>query len=280
VLDAPRPRTRTGGRAAPPEIPPAYLDWLWRRHVSVELLGHETQHGHAITLGQVYVPAVTQPAATPDAEVTAAGRKGRGEEKETPTLLLQRLDEASLYVPAPPGAGKSTFCRWAALQCCPASATVSHPVPPPEGYVEPEPQRLRARLPVLVPLREFWTAMGCERGRQSWQRGELEAALAGWIDRAPPTGLSGALVLAHLRAGSAFLLLDGLDEVPPSEPGIGGSIYPRALLTSGLADALPDWHNAGNRLILTSRPYGLDQAGLCRLGLPEAPLLPLPWALA
>ena len=274
VLDAPRQRKRGGGKAKPPEVPAAYLDWLWRRNVSVELIGDE--QGHAVKLGQVYVPATTQPEVPPDGALQARGRKGSDDEKEEPTLLLGRLDEGSLYVPAPPGAGKTTFCRWAALQCCPASATVAHPVPPPEGYDEPGPQRLRARLPVLVPLREFWTSMRCERGRQSWQRHELEAALAAWIDRSPPPGLTGALLMTHLGAGSAFLLLDGLDEVPPSHDSDLGTVYPRALLLSGLADALPDWEKAGNRLLLTSRPYGLDRAGLQQLGLPEAPLLPLP----
>ncbi|MFO1113838.1 MAG: hypothetical protein U1E35_08295, partial [Rhodospirillales bacterium] len=45
---------------------------------------------------------------------------------------------------------------------------------------------------------------------------------------------------------------------------------------SGLADALPVWLKAGNRVLLTSRPYGLDAGGLHRLGLPPAELEPLP----
>lgn len=36
---------------------------------------------------------------------------------------------------------------------------------------------------------------------------------------------------------------------------------------------------AGNRLLLTSRPYGLDEAGLARIGLPGAPLEPMPGKL-
>ncbi len=76
----------------------------------------------------------------------------------------------------------------------------------------------------------------------------------------------------HLAAGSAFLLLDGLDEVAVSESRDGTTVYPRALLLSGLADALPKWQETGNRILLTSRPYGLDEAGLTRLGLARAPL--------
>ena len=104
-----------------------------------------------------------------------------------------------------------------------------------------------------------------------------------WRRRSPPgwtvrrlRGLTGALLAAHLDAGSAFLLFDGLDEVPVSQHVQGETTYPRELLLSGLADALPDWQKAGNRILLTSRPYGLDEAGLHRLGLERAPLEPLP----
>jgi hypothetical protein len=45
---------------------------------------------------------------------------------------------------------------------------------------------------------------------------------------------------------------------------------------TGLADAPPVWLNAGNRVLLTSRPYGLDEDALRRLGVPQAPLEPLP----
>jgi hypothetical protein len=52
--------------------------------------------------------------------------------------------------------------------------------------------------------------------------------------RAAPEGLSGDLLRAHLAQGSAFLLLDGLDEVPVSEPRGGLTLDSRALLLSGL----------------------------------------------
>jgi hypothetical protein len=124
-------------------------------------------------------------------------------------------------------------------------------------------------------LREFHQDIDCGRGRRVWHRGQLERAMAAWVDASQP-GLTGALLLAHLKAGSAFLLLDGLDEVPVSETRDGVTGYPRDLLLSGLAEALPAWLEAGNRVLLTSRPYGLDDAGLHRLGLPSAPLEPLP----
>jgi hypothetical protein len=179
---------------------------------------------------------------------------------------LQRLNEESLYVPAAAGAGKSTFCRWAALQSI-SSAQISHPVPAPVEFTEPVPAALRGRLPLLVPLREFTMQMDCGRGRQTWHRADLERVLAAWVDAWPPV---------HLKAGTAFLLLDGLDEVPASETRGTTTVYPRELLLTGLVDAWPDWQKKGNRILLTSRPYGLDEAGLHRLGLRSAPLEPLP----
>lgn len=262
------------GRSARPEVPPEYLAWLNRRCAAVELLGQDVQKSHAITLSHVYVPALTRVAffgGTPSRPKPSS---------RTPVLmlLLRWIDEISLYVTAPAGAGKSTFCRWAALQSTPGTST-SHLVAAPEEYQELVPESLRTRLPLLVPLREFWTAMKCGRGQHSWQRSDLEQELGAWVDRSPPPGLNGTLFKEHLRAGSAFLLLDGLDEVPVSEPQHGATIYPRQLLLSGLADALPAWETAGNRTLLTSRPYGLDETGLARLRLLPAPLEPLPGPL-
>ncbi len=265
-------------RLGPPPIPPEYLAWLERRCANVELLGQDIKESHAFKLSHVYVPAVTQRGAA------AASRKGPREEpislknepREVP--LLKRIDQESLYVPAPAGAGKSTFCRWAALQSIPG-APAAHPVPAREEYQEPEPTALRKRLPLLVPLRDFCKDMNCGRGRRDWQQRDLETALGAWIDQSPPPGLSGTLLKDHLAAGSAFLLLDGLDEVTVSEIRDGATVYPRALLVSGLADTLPAWERAGNRTLLTSRPYGLDEAGLSRLSLVRAPLEPLPGPL-
>lgn len=279
-LDTPRDHDARRSRPSAPEVPAAYLLWLRRTYSGVDLLGQDAQQGQAIQLSQVYVPALTRERL---AETPRARGKGRpGDETADPQHdakpLLGRIDQTSLYCPAPPGAGKSTFCRWAVLQAIPG-ARLAHPLPPPEGFEEPAPDDLRRRLPLLVPLRGFYETMPCPAGRRTWGRADLEQALADWIDRAPPEGLSGDLLKAHLARGSAFLLLDGLDEVPVSEAREGADCFPRELLLSGLADALPGWGEAGNRTLLTSRPYGLDAAGLARLGLPTAPLEPLPGPL-
>ena len=135
---------------------------------------------------------------------------------------------------------------------------------------------LHGRLPLLVPLRDFHEGIDCGRGRRTAHRRELEETLAAWVDQSLAERLSGENLLAHLRAGTAFLLLDGIDEVPVSDTRAGATVYPRDLLLTGVADALPAWLKAGNRVLLTSRPYGLDEDGLRKLGLPQAPLEPLP----
>ncbi|MGZ9071296.1 MAG: NACHT domain-containing protein, partial [Allosphingosinicella sp.] len=255
------------------EIPAEYYEWLRRSLEKVELLG--AKEGRAVTLNHVYVPALTMlgPRTIDHAQNFDAIPNVDDVGRLVP--LLQRLDQESLYVSAPAGAGKSTFCRWAVLQSM-AATELTHPVPAPEEFAEPPPANLRGRLPVLICLRDFHQDMDCGRGRRVWHRGQLEQAMADWADDSSPPGLTGPLLRAHVNAGSAFLVFDGLDEVPVSDTRDGATVYPRELLLSGLADALPDWLKAGNRVLLTSRPYGLDRAGLHRLGLPSAPLEPLP----
>lgn len=104
------------------------------------------------------------------------------------------------------------------------------------------------------------------------------------MDRKRPDGLDSQLLHAHLRHGSALLVLDGMDEVPVSSGSTGAAWHPRRQLLAALADACPIWCAAGNRLLLTSRPYGLSTAEASRTTLASAPLQPLPgelqWVLA
>ncbi len=72
----------------------------------------------------------------------------------------------------------------------------------------------------------------------------------------------------ELTHGRCLLILDGVDEVPETL----GPHRPRRNLLSGLTDALPEWLKAGNRVLLTSRPYGLDDADRWSLNLPQAEL--------
>ncbi len=260
----------TDTAASSASIRDAYLEWLRRTCESVELLGLDLKDSQNVRLGQVYVPAVTAQKADDQRDERRAefGREQRHD------LLLHRLGEESLYVPGAPGAGKSTFCRWLALAVASGSLPV-HPVGTPEEFEERLPEALRSHFPLLCRLREWAGHGACLAGNGHWTRAELEAALACWLAAAKPGGLTPEVWREELAHGRCLLILDGVDEVPETL----GPHRPRRNLLSGLADALPEWLKAGNRVLLTSRPYGLDDADRRGLNLPQAELGELPGPL-
>jgi hypothetical protein len=256
----------TNSGASNASVRARYLDWLRRECESVELLGLDLKESQNVRLNHVYVPAVTPPKAT-----DAAEKRERSGEERQPDRLLHRLGEESLYVPGAPGAGKSTFCRWLALAV--ASGTVPpHPVGVPEGLEEKLPEGLRGRFPLLCRLRDWAGQEQCLKGNGRWTRAQLEESLRDWITATRPGGLTPEVFREELAAGRCLLILDGVDEVPE----VLDKHLPRQNLLTGLADALKDWLPAGNRILLTSRPYGLDDAGRRRLALEETPLGELP----
>ena len=198
-------------------------------------------------------------------------------ESESSTVALSRLATESLYVSGDPGTGKSTFCRWVTWLVA-EGAVPSLETPPPDEFAEVLDDRLKNRLPVLLRLRELWEYLPPRVGA-NMTVADLEDAMAAWVAKRRPDGLPAALFRAHLARGSALLVLDGMDEVPVGSGSGAGKWLPREQLVGALADACPTWGKAGNRLLLTSRPYGLsdDQAERTTLGL--APLQPLPGEL-
>ncbi len=245
----------------------AYLDWVRRQCESVELLGIDQREANNVRLQQVYVPA------------RVAAERDEAADRERPwALLIDRIGAASLYVPGAPGAGKSTFCRWLALILA-AGEVPPHPVAVPDEYTERFPAALKGRLPILCYLRDLNDHRSLLRGGGRWLRCELEQALANWFDKTQPGGLTGSAWRALLEQGSCLLILDGVDELQASFEENGQRHRPRANLLSGLADALPHWQPQGNRLLLTSRPYGLGVADRRKLGLAAAELEPLDDAL-
>ncbi len=242
-------------------VPPAYLDWLKGECASVELLGLRLRQGQAVRLNNVYVPLTTPAPAR--AEVEQWREKSRPgierERDEKPTLLLERLGRESLYVTGAPGSGKSTFCRWLAFLACEGRVPQSD-VEAPDDLRETLPDSVAGRLPLLVPLRAFWRLVP---GQAPFSAKALEGAIVEWLrDRKAP-GLTAGAAAAHLAHGSALLILDGIDEVPVDR---------RALLVTALAETLPRWTKSGNRVLLTGRPYGLNETDVRRLGLPHAPI--------
>ncbi len=277
ALKAWRPKKAAKGAGSPqddepPSIPLAYLTWLRHDCESVALLGLEAQELHSTRLSQVYVPALTPTRQVPDDLQAEANRRAARVDRPQYDLLLGRLGEESIYVPGDPGAGKSTFCRWLALVAA-SEVLPTHPISDPEDYREAYPEPLRDRLPVLVPLREFWQSLPLERDAQHLGGDALIQAMARWLaERAGAERISAETFVSLLKAGRALLILDGVDEVPLSDGPETQRTYPRACLLTALADGREAWTRAGNRVLVTSRPYGLRQEDIQLLGLPEAPL--------
>ncbi|MBI4756444.1 MAG: SUMF1/EgtB/PvdO family nonheme iron enzyme [Betaproteobacteria bacterium] len=242
-----------------------YLSWLRRECASVELLGLDAIESSGVRLGHVYVPAVTPP------EAKGSGKEAETRQRGQPELLLHRLGADSLYVPGAPGSGKSTFCRWLALVVA-EGAVPAHPVDQPEEDEEVLPEDLKGRFPLLCRLRDWSGHPECLAGNGRWTRRELEDSLCRWISLTRPGELTADALREELNAGRCMLILDGVDEVPEEQ----GAHLPRRNLLTGLADALPAWLRAGNRVLLTSRPYGLDEADRSRLKLRAAELQGMP----
>lgn len=121
--------------------------------------------------------------------------------------------------------------------------------------------------------------MECLPTNRDWSASQLEKSLASWLDTKSADGLSGDRLLQWIKKGRCLLIFDGFDEVPELQQSSSGSCYPRACLLSGLIKALPTWQQRRNRVLLTSRPYGLTESERQQLGLDESPLQPLPQPL-
>lgn len=142
----------------------------------------------------------------------------------------------------------------------------------PEEFRERYPDALRGKFPLLCRLREWSGHEECLAGNGTWTQAQIEKALACWLDTAQPGKLTSAAWREALAQGNCLMIFDGVDEVPETH----GAHYPRRNLLAGLADALPAWIKLGNRILLTSRPYGVDDADRRRLTLPGAEIAPLP----
>jgi formylglycine-generating enzyme required for sulfatase activity len=267
-----KPRRRVAP-SGPPPVPPVYREWLRARLGTIELLGLRLKQGTSVRLGNVYVPLTTA-AGEAEPRGKGAGTSHMELDRAPRDPILDRLGRESLLLTGSPGSGKSTFCRWAALVACEGE------VPAQDDDLERSretfPAAFRDKLPLLVRLRDFWDLLPSTPRRTVLSATELEEALARWVQARRPSGLAGEGLAAHFESGSILLLLDGVDEVPVSAGSDGREHHPRAMLLAGLADALPGWTRRGHRILVTSRPYGLETGDSGRLGLRDAHIDDLP----
>ncbi len=253
-------------------IPQVYLDWLIGQCRDVETLGLEIKKGHAARLKNIYVPLTTS--SGEDSTSSSKHRTELDHKPEKPQLLLACLNRESLYVPGAAGSGKSTFCRWVAWLAC-HSDLPRYNEPVVEEYVESYPENFRQRLPLFIRLRDFWKYLKQTEATEL-SRAQFEKILAAWFGAIQPEGLQWSEVQAHLEAGSALIIIDGVDEVPVAEGASDNTWHPRARLLSALFNTVPTWEKRGNRILITSRPYGLSPDEVHRLGIGRAPIADLP----
>ncbi len=255
-----------------PPVPAEYIQWLRGRCCDVELMCLNLKHGSGVRLNHVYTPLATS-AQTADDDRDALSKLLGPEERDSVQLLLELLGRQSLYVSGAPGSGKTTFCRWSAFLACNGELPAVD-IPAPDKYREAFPQSLRDRLPMFIRLCNFWQYLPT-RGVNSVDMGGILLALENWLGDQTCPGLVWDCLKAHLDQGSTLLMLDGIDEVPQVHTTDGAEWFPRQMLISGLGKAVARWTEAGNRVLVTSRSYGLDDEQQRKLGLTHAPILNL-----
>ena len=266
---------------APAIVPQAYRDYLQRRYRTLDMQGLGVEEGRSVAFRDVYAPALIRRKKTEHKMELAETQQAfveaddEDEDKREFDTLLDNLADRSLCISAPAGAGKTTFCRWAVLHAA-VGPLATHEITAPPEFQEPATTTLIGRLPLLVELRSFADSVDWGGHSQEWHCHALESALAKWADRHKEHGLTGELLVRHLKQGTAFLILDGFDEVPLSKTVDGKTLQPRVLLINCLKDAVPQWTENGNRILITSRPYGLTNNALVSIGMDHEPLAGLP----
>lgn len=272
-----------GPRGAPSlaqEVPGTYRAWVLRQYGGIDLLGLKLRKARPPSLASIYVPQTTLMSERvpwqgkmPSGEIYL-DMEGRGHDVDRRVAVLNALAKKSLFVSGAPGTGKSTFCRRVACLVAEGATETSGAFPP--EFVEVFDEGLKGRLPLFVKLRELTDYLPA---KHALTPADVQDAVDAWVTSKQPDGLNAALLQAHVARGSALIILDGMDEVPVSQTNAALTWHPRAQLIAVLGDVAPRWIKAGNRLLVTSRPYGLTSEEARHLQLEAAPLQPLPLEL-
>jgi formylglycine-generating enzyme required for sulfatase activity len=207
-----------------------------------------------IPLADLYVPLkarleLPKGGETWSAEARLGGRKlTDAQMKEMklsqPQAVLDLLkDNPGLILLGDPGAGKSTFLKYMALKAAAGETTASG---------------LGGRLPVLVPLSAYATVLKVKEQR-------IDDFIEEYFCESCKNLPVGQVLRAELAAGSALVMLDGLDEVKDLD------------LRHTVIDRVVNFYTAhrrnGNKFVLTSRVVGYSEVRPAAEGLLEATLV-------
>ncbi|MFM7166585.1 MAG: SUMF1/EgtB/PvdO family nonheme iron enzyme, partial [Planctomycetaceae bacterium] len=258
-----------------PAIPPLCREYARQQCAHALPLGVQPSADLSISLQNVYVPAL----------VENPGRESAGEQESADSkrpswqLLMERLGVDSLYLAGNAGYGKSTFGRWLCLQVL-APQSEQFSVAGPDKFHEVVPESLQGRLPVLIPFRDMVDELRSQPRQAAMSADEFLALLQKWAARrAAETGVTPALLKAWLQAGRTLLIFDGIDELPTAATAPDFQWNPRNVVVDSLPLVLRAWGQLGNRVLLTSRPYGLEEnqrQALQHAGAISCSLQPLP----
>ena len=233
-----------------------YLDYVQdkHQHLNFKGMGIFDKIPLKLPLLELYVPLKARLELPPDDKArdgawTLAGRKPEAEEAERlrlgepqPVLDLLRAQDG-LVILGDPGAGKTTFLKYLALQLAAG---------------QPAGLGLGERLPILVPLSGYANALEEHDIR-------LDDYIARFFHQLGGDWPVQDLLTDALERGTGLVLLDGLDEVARVEL--------RHLVVERVCDFYLAHKRGGNKFVITSRIIGYKEVRPTAQGLAECTLV-------